>query len=584
MLTIFLLNNKEKLYIYCDKMYVFWYNIIENRNGWHMFTVKVKYLNNIYTYEKGKTLLDISSNFSGQFKYDVIIGSINNKLTELTTKIEKDCNIDFFDLLSLQGNKVYERGIIYLFIYAVKKALKCEVEVEHSIDRGIYMEILNKELTDEDIILIEDKMKETISKSIPFEKLSVLRSEAIDYYASNNQKGKAECLKYISNTDINLYKFDDMYDYFYGEMPINSSPLKYFKLTKVGSNGIVLRFPNIYSNGEIEDYISHEKLFGEFRNYHKWCNTIKTNNVADLNKTISDGTVANLIYMSETEQNNRLYGIAEHIKNNRNIKVILIAGPSSSGKTTTSKKLSLYLKNFGISPHHLSMDDYYVNREDNPKDENGEYDFECIKAINIELFNKQLNELLNGEEVLLPQFNFLIGKCEFKEKRLKLEDDDILIIEGLHALNDDLTPAVDPSNKYKIYLSPLTSINIDGHNRITTSDNRLLRRIIRDNQYRNQDASTTLDRWKYVRKGEEKNVFPFQDNADIIFNTSLIYELGILKVYGEPLLFSVKESDPNYGEAIRLINLLRNVLPITSANIPLDSIIREFIGDSYFKE
>ncbi|MDD3048881.1 MAG: nucleoside kinase [Bacilli bacterium] len=549
-----------------------------------MFTVKVKYLNNIYTYEKGKTLLDISSNFSGQFKYDVIIGSINNKLTELTTKIEKDCNIDFFDLLSLQGNKVYERGIIYLFIYAVKKALKCEVEVEHSIDRGIYMEILNKELTDEDIILIEDKMKETISKSIPFEKLSVLRSEAIDYYASNNQKGKAECLKYISNTDINLYKFDDMYDYFYGEMPINSSPLKYFKLTKVGSNGIVLRFPNIYSNGEIEDYISHEKLFGEFRNYHKWCNTIKTNNVADLNKTISDGTVANLIYMSETEQNNRLYGIAEHIKNNRNIKVILIAGPSSSGKTTTSKKLSLYLKNFGISPHHLSMDDYYVNREDNPKDENGEYDFECIKAINIELFNKQLNELLNGEEVLLPQFNFLIGKCEFKEKRLKLEDDDILIIEGLHALNDDLTPAVDPSNKYKIYLSPLTSINIDGHNRITTSDNRLLRRIIRDNQYRNQDASTTLDRWKYVRKGEEKNVFPFQDNADIIFNTSLIYELGILKVYGEPLLFSVKESDPNYGEAIRLINLLRNVLPITSANIPLDSIIREFIGDSYFKE
>lgn len=550
-----------------------------------MFTVKITYCGNVYTYPKDTTLIEISNSFKEDFKYDIIIGAINNKLTELNTKVENDCTIDFYDVSHLLGNRVYERGLIYLFIHAVNDVLGCDVRVEHSIDKGIYIELLCGKELDENILTdISNQMNKLVGYKIPFEKMSVSRLEAIDYFNSNGQKEKAHCLKYISNTYVNLYKFDNLYDYFYGEMPVDTSSLKYFKLTLIKPNGIVLCYPNLYINAEIADYVNHEKLFKEFENYHDWCETLKITDVSDLNDYASDGNSDSLIYLSELEQNSRLYDLAKHIKENSEIKIVLIAGPSSSGKTTTSKKLSLYLRSLGLSPYPLSIDDYFLDRENTPKKENGEFDFESLKAINVELLNSNLKQLLNGEEITCPQYDFLTGKCELKDKKLKLNKSDILIIEGLHALNDDLTSSIDKNNKYKIYLSPLTSINIDNHNRIGTSDNRLLRRIIRDNKYRGYSASTTLGMWQNVREGEEKNVFPYQDNSDVIFNTSLIYELGVLRLYVEPLLFSVSETDPNYGEAIRLINLLRNVLPITSNKIPLDSIIREFIGDSYFKE
>lgn len=550
-----------------------------------MFTVKVKYRDNVYTIPKDTTLLEVSKQFKDNYKYDIIIATIDNKLTELNKKVEKDCTIDFYDVSHLTGNRVYERGLVFLYTKAVKDVLGCDTIVEHSIDRGIYTEIIrDNDLTDEDVAKIEEQMRNLINKQIPFEKLSVSRIETIDYYESNNQHDKAESLKYISNTFVNLYKLENTYDYLYGEMPIDTSYLKWFGLTRVTDRGVVLRFPNIYLDCEVVPYKHHEKLFGEFKKYLDWCKRVNLRNISDLNKIISTGDVANLIYMCEIEQNGRLLDTARMISTNPNIKLVLIAGPSSSGKTTTSKKLSLFLKSLGLNPYSLSIDDYFFNRDKTPLKSNGEPDFESVVAINTELFNDHLRKLLNYEEVLLPEYNFITGESEFKKKRLKLGEKDILIVEGLHALNETLTASVDKDHKYKIYISPLTSINLDNHNRISTSDDRLLRRMIRDNKYRGYRASITLAKWQDVREGEEKYVFPYQDDADIVFNTSLIYELGVLRLYAEPLLFSISETDPYYEEAIRLLNLLRNILPITSDMIPLDSIIREFIGDSYFVE
>ena len=551
-----------------------------------MFTVNVTYQGNIYPYPKNTTLLEISKNFTNEYQYPIIIGSINNKIVDLNTEVDRDCEVNFYDITNLDGNRVYERGLLFLYIRAVKDVLNCDVMIEHSIDRGIYTEILNdtKTISEEDVLKVEAKMRDLVDAKIAFEKKSIIRLDAIDYFEINKQFDKAELLKYISNTYINLYKFGNMYDYFYGEMPIDTSYLNHFKLTFVHPNGIVVRYPNLFIGCQIADYRERKKLFAEFRKYHQWCQTIKVRSVTELNKIIANSEISDLIYLSEVEQNSRLFNIAETINKNKDIKIVLIAGPSSSGKTTTSHKLSLYLRSMGRIPHSLSIDDYFLDREETPKKEDGEYDFESIRALNLDLFNQHLKQLLNYEEVSIPEYNFVLGKCEYNNKRLKLDKNDILIIEGLHALNEELTISIERCNEYKIYLSPLTSINLAYHNRISTTDNRLLRRLIRDNRYRGYNASETLSTWQCVRVGEEEYVFPYQDEADVIFNTSLIYELGVLRVYAEPLLFSVDEGDPNYGEALRLINLLRNILPITSTNIPLDSIIREFIGDSYFKE
>ncbi|MGI6329286.1 MAG: nucleoside kinase [Bacilli bacterium] len=550
-----------------------------------MFTVKIKYKDKLYAYPKDTSMLEISSNMEKDYQYKIIIGSVNNKIVDLNHQVDRDCEVNFYDLSYIDGNRAYERGLLFLYIKAVKEVLKSSVLIEHSIDRGIYTEIVTKEkLTEEDLKLVENKMQELVNLKIPFEKLSILRLDAISYYETNQQLDKAENLKYISNTYVNLYKFKEMYDYFYGEMPIDSSYLDNFKLTLVEPKGIVLRYPNLFIKNKIADYVPREKLFTEFRDYHCWCRKIGVSNATDLNKYISLGKIGDLIYLSEIDQSRRLLKIVKEINEREKIKVVLIAGPSSSGKTTTSKKLALYLKSFGKNPYSLSIDDYFYDREKTPKKPNGEYDFESTEAVNRDLFNDHLKRLLNCEEVLIPTYNFITGKSEDKNKCLKLEENDILIIEGLHALNEQFSASIPRENKYKIYLSPLTSLNLDNHNRISTTDNRLLRRIIRDNRTRGYNASKTLGSWLRVRVGEEKYVFPYQEEADVVFNTSLVYELGVLRLYTEPLLFSVKEDDPNYGEALRLINLLRNILPITSSKIPLDSILREFIGDSYFKE
>ncbi len=549
-----------------------------------MSNIKVTYLNQEYEVVFGTTLFEFGQKFINDYKFPIIIGKINYKVVELNTKIQKDCQIELFDMSSIIGNRVYERGLIFLYIKAVKNILNKDVVIEHSIDRGIYTEIVDykEEINDQIINTINKEMENLISQKIPFEKLSLLRTDAIDYFEKNQEKSKADLLRYISNTYVNFYRLAGMYDYFYGEMPIDTSVLKWFDLTKTNSNGIVLSFPNVYVDCQIKDYVHHKMLFDEFINYHHWIEKINLSNVSDLNRETSRDGSKELIYMCENDQNSRLMDIAKSIKSN-NKRLILIAGPSSSGKTTTSKKLVMYLKSLGLNPRELSVDDYFLDRESTPKKSNGAYDFESVAAVNVDLFKKQMQDLLSNNEVELPIYNFISGKSEKSGKKIVLATNDILIIEGLHALNPQLMPVVEKGQVFKIYLSPLTSLNLDNHNRVSTTDNRILRRMIRDNKHRGYNAEKTLANWQNVREGEERYVFPYQDEADVVFNTSLIYELGVLRVFAEPLLFSISEDSAYYSEALRLINLLRTALPISGENVPADSIIREFIGNNYFK-
>ena len=430
----------------------------------------------------------------------------------------------------------------------------------------------------------EEKMKEISKTDYIINKVSVSRFDAIKFFKKKKQEDKVKVLKYISNSYINLYRIDDIYDYFYGDLAYSTGQIDDFKLTYIKGEGFVLSYPDTYNPECTLDYVHHEKLFNSFDNFAKWCQTIGISNAADLIEIISQGKYNELIRLSETYYNNQLSNIAEKIYNNKNnVRLVLIAGPSSSGKTTTSKKLEVYLQSKGIKTHQISIDDYFYNRDKTPRLPNGELDTESLNAVDVTLFNKHLTKLLEGETVELPEYNFLLGKREYNGKKLKIGKDDMIIIEGLHGLNDDLTLSIERKNKYKIYISALTQLNVDNHNRIHTSDTRKLRRIIRDNKYRSYNSSTTLKMWKTIREGEEKFIFPYQDDADVIVNSALVYEMGILKTYAEPLLFSVEETDENYPEALRLINLLRNILPIPSDDVPKDSVLREFIGGSCFK-
>ena len=546
-----------------------------------MDSVNIAFRGNIYKFPKNISLLEVSKNFSNQYKNEILVGRINKNIEPLDYLLTENCDIDFYDLSSFIGNKVYERSAILILVKAVKDILNEEVKVQHSIDKGIYCTINNLDLNKTNLIL--NRMREIVNNNMPIEKLTANRLKTMQYYNYVNMKDKEELLKYISNTYITIYKLDNIYDYMFGEMVLSTGYIKEFNLEYIKDNGCVLMFPFIFGDNKLTKYIHHNKLFDATIDYLNWSHKVGINTVADLNKKLAEGNWNDLVFISETMYNKTLIDIAKTISENKNIRIVLISGPSCSGKTTTSKKLRIYLEAQGLKPHAISVDNYFKERDETPLDSNGNKDFESINAVDINLFNEQLNKLLNYEEVTIPTFNFITGKKEYKNK-LKLSQNGILIIEGLHSLNDSLTSTIGSDKKYKIYMSPLTSINLDNHNRLSTSDNRLIRRIVRDNQKRGYNASETLDQWKRVRSGETNFVFPYQDSADIVINTSLIYEMSVLKVYAEPLLFSVKENDPNYVEAIRLINELRMILPMPGSSIPLDSIIREFIGNSCFEE
>ena len=535
-------------------------------------------------YVKGIKVKEILNKMSKEEREDAILIKYNNKKVDLETELKKNGTLQIYDINTLEGNRIYERGLLYLFIYAANNILgkDTKVIVKHSIDKGIFCKI-DKELEDKDVLEIKKQMKELVSKNISFTKMDTTKYEAIEYFKSIKREDKAKTLFYDPSKYVSLYKLDDNYNYIVGDLPSSTGVLKYFDLSLIKDKGIVVRFPSIYDNKKVKRYTHHTNYFNTLEEYSAWGNNLNINNIGELNDYITSNKPEDIIQLSEIMQDYKLLSIAEQIVlNKEDYKIILLSGPSSSGKTTSAMKLSLYLKSLGLNPTHLSLDDYFHERAETPLGEDGKPDFESITAIDIKLFDNQISKLLKGTKVTVPTFNFIDGKKEYK-RTVELKENDILIIEGLHALNEELLTNIPRKKKFKIYVSPLTYLNIDNDNRISMTDLRLLRRMVRDNRTRGYSPSVTLGTWMKVRSGEEKHVFPYQDNADALFNTSLAYELSVLKTYAEPLLFSIKEDDPEYQTAQRLIELLKFVLPIPSESVPKTSILREFIGGSYFE-
>lgn len=548
-------------------------------------TLEIKVNGHKYQVSKGVTLEELASQFQKDYRYPILLAKVNNVLKELTTEITHQANIEFLDLTSREGNRTHISGLTYVLIYAIKKLYgkNADALVQHSLDKGIYIET-NFKLTSSKVAAIKEEMQKIVDSDMPITKMTIDRLEAIDYFEKIGEKVKAGVMRYNTNTYITLYRLGNYYNYFYNLMPTSTGKLGAFNLTYIKENGFLLQFPTVYISEKIKPYQPHPGMFEAFQEYREWAKIMKVENSVDLNRVISTGKISDLIRIDETLQSNRLLMLSRRINENKDkIKIVLLAGPSSSGKTTTSRKLCMFLQSFGLHPKVLSMDDYFVEREENPKDENGNPDYECLEAIDLKLFDSQLSDLLKGKEVTIPTFNFALGKKEYRDK-LTLQSDDIIVIEGIHALDPKILTNIPRENKFKIYISPLTELNMDNQNRISTTDNRLLRRIIRDNRTRGYDVEHTLRSWTSVREGEEKYIFPYQDEADYTINSALIYEIGVLKTYVEPLLYSVPNDSPYYEEAKRLINFLRLFLPIPADDIPQDSILREFIGNGCFHD
>lgn len=533
---------------------------------------------------KGIKLKEVINLLKEEYPNDIISAKYNSSIINYEDTINKSGTLSLYDINTKQGNKIYERGLLYLFEVSALKVLgkDTKIIVKYSLDKGIFCKI-DKNINTTDITNIKKIMKDKVKASLPFTKIETTRNEAIEYFKSIKREDKVRNLFYNISEFVTLYKLEDTYNYIIGDLPNNTSVLKYFDLSLIEGKGIVVRFPSIYDNSKVLKYTHHDNYFNSLEEYSEWGNKLNINNLGELNDYISNSNSGNLIQLSEIMQDYKLLNIAEEIVLNKDdYKVILLSGPSSSGKTTTSMKLSLYLKSLGLNPTHLSMDDYFLERDQTPLGPNGKPDFESLNALDIKLFDSQISKLLKGTKVTVPTFNFISGKKEYK-RTIQMQKNDILIIEGLHALNENILKNIPKKNKFKVYISPLTYLNIDDDNRISMTDLRLLRRIVRDNRTRGYSPSTTLNNWEDVRKGEEKYVFPYQDNANVMFNTSLAYELGVLKTYVEPLLYTVKADDPEYLTARRLLELLKCVLPISSESVPQISIIREFIGGSYFE-
>lgn len=545
-------------------------------------TINVKINGKNYEYFKGITLEEISKTFQAERKYPILLAKVNKSIKELTYQVTHDTKIEFLDLTSREGSRTHISGLTFIILYAVKTLYgrNADIVIQHSLDKGIYIET-NFDLNEEKVNQIKQEMIRIIASDLDITKLTIDRLEAIKYFKTINDLPKAGVMKYNTNNYITLYRLGNLYNYFYNLMPTSTGRLKDFDLTYIKDNGFILRFPTTYISDHIKEYQHHPHMFEVFKEYRDWARIMNIENSVDLNKIVSSGKINDLIRIDETLQSNRLLNIATMISQNKNIKVVLMAGPSSSGKTTTSLKLSMYLRSCGLKIRTLAMDDFFKDKEETPLGPDGKPDYECLEAVDLKLFDEKIEHLLNYEEVILPTYNFILGIKEYKTKA-KLERNEILVIEGIHGLDSNILTSIPRENKFKIYLSPLTEINMDNHNRVSTSDNRLLRRMIRDNRTRGYGVEKTLEAWAKVRQGEEKYIFPYQDEADVTFNTALIYELGVLKTYVEPLLYSVEAESDYYEEAKRLIDFLRLFLPIPSDAIPDDSILREFIGGGCF--
>lgn len=547
-----------------------------------METINIKINNKNYEYPKNVALDIIAKDLSNEYKGIVTIGKIKNKLKDLNSTLDKNCDLELVDTTQADGMRVYMRTLSLIFIKACEEIFNgCKVTIEHSLSNGLYCEIKNNksEVTEEDIEKIKAKVKSIIESDLKIEKIVTDKSEAIKILKNNNKNAKAELLKYKEYEDVKLYKCGGYINHFYGHMLPSTSYVKTFDIKKWQS-GVVILGPSKENKNEPQNFVAQPKLSNIYKESEVWSELIGIDKVASLNEAIESKKYGEIISIVEALHEKKISQIADIIKEN-NKRVILIAAPSSSGKTSFAHRLSIQLKVNNLHPVPISLDDYFVDREDTPLDEFGNFDFESIYAIDLELFNSDLEKLLKGEEIKLPKFNFKTGKREFSGKTLKIEKDQPIILEGIHALNPMLTQSIDDKDKFKIYISVLTQINLDNHNRIPTTDLRLIRRIVRDYNFRGYSAEKTILNWWSVRRGEDKNIFPYQEEADIMFNSACLYELAVLKKYAKPLLEQIEDDNEAFIESNRILKFLQYFVELDDElDIPPTSIIREFIGGS----
>lgn len=548
--------------------------------------IKVTAGQSIYEVEEGTTLEQLAKQLQKKEEPVILLAYMDGKLTELFTEIKKDCHVRFVTLKEQAGYMAYKRTATFIFLKACEDLLgkgeSTKIAIDYSIGNSIFCDFSSMERVVDDKFAhsIQKRMEQLYESDLPITKRSLDTDQASRYFDSVGFKGKRELFKFRRESKTNIYSMDGYDNYFYGYMAPSTGYIPTF-LVSVYQHGVVLQIPKRKQTEEIVPFTPQPKLFHVMQRSREWTKTMGVDTVGALNDEITYGNINHLILLQEGLQEKLLADISDEIVS-KNKRIILIAGPSSSGKTTFSHRLSIQLEIAGLTPHPVSMDDYFLDRELSPRDENGNYNFETIASLDVDLLTKHINQLLNGEEVDVPSYNFVTGKREYHGHKLKIGQKDVLVMEGIHGLNGTLTNEIPEDAKYRIYVSALNQINLDEHNRIPSSDGRLLRRIVRDAMTRGNDARETISRWDSVRKGEEDNIFPYQEEADVMFNSAQVYEIAVLKQYAEPLLFAVPKDCPEYQEAKRLLKFLEYFLNIPSEAIPKTSLLREFIGGSCF--
>ena len=520
--------------------------------------------------------------------YGVVSAKVNNRTEGLNFRVYNNKDVEFMDVRESSGMRTYVRSLCFVLCKAVEEIFPDgRILLEHPISKGYFCNLkIGRPITLEDVSRIKQRMMEIIVEDIPYHRIECHTTEAVRLFSERNMMDKVKLLETSGSLYTYYYTLGDTIDYYYGSLLPSTGYLKVFDIVKY-YDGVLLRIPNKNNPLVLEEVIKQEKMLEVFKEYLHWLDIMELSNVGDFNVACNEGFATDLINVSEALQEKKISHIADDIynrgKNGDRVKMVLISGPSSSGKTTFSKRLSIQLMTNGLHPFPISLDNYFVNREETPRDENGNYDYESLYALDLKFFNEQLQALLRGEEVELPRFNFSTGKREFKGDKLKIHENTILILEGIHALNPELTPQIPDANKYKVYVSALTTISLDDHNWIPTTDNRLLRRIIRDFNYRGYSAQETISRWPSVRAGEDKWIFPYQENADAMFNSALLFEFAVLRRYAEPILNAVPRNCPEYSEAYRLLKFIKYFVPVQDKEIPPTSLLREFLGGSSFR-
>ena len=533
--------------------------------------------------EIGSTLFDVFSSFDLKMTHGPVSARVNNKVEGMHYRVYNSKDVEFLDMNSASGSRAYTRTLFFVLCKAVQDIYpNTDVVIDIPVSNGFYVDIrLGRPVVDEDVNILLRRMQEIIDSKMPIRRFTVPTEEAIALFQEKGDVEKVKLLRTSGSIYTTYYKIGEYVDYYYGTLLTNTSQLYLFGLEKY-YDGMLLRIPSVSNPDELGEMTRQDKMFDIFKEHHRWQEILGIRTVGDFNQAIEAGHATDIINISEALQEKKLAKIAEDIAQRKGVKLVLLAGPSSSGKTTSCKRLSIQLAVNGLKPLQISLDDYFVDRDKTPKDENGEYDFESIYALNLDLLNDQFNALFRGEEVDLPKYDFPSGKSIKSGKKLKLEPNNVLVVEGIHALNPELTAHIPEEQIYRVYASALTTILLDNHNYIPTTDNRLLRRIIRDYKYRGVSAQETIHRWPSVRAGENKWIFPFQENADAMLNTAMLYELSVLKMQAEPLLQQVPENCEEYAEAYRLLKFLKYFKGIPYNNLPPTSLLREFLGGSSF--